>query len=42
MNEFASSIQRLVFRSFPPDVNNEIIEMPAREYFILGLKPNLQ
>ena len=41
VNEFASAIQRLVFRSFSTDVNNEVIEMTAREHFILGLRPEL-
>ena len=41
VNEFASAIQRLVFRSFPSGVNNEIIEMTAREHFILGLRHEL-
>lgn len=34
VNEFASVIQRLVFRSFPSDASSEIIEMTAREHFI--------
>ena len=41
VNEFASAIQRLVFRSFPCDASNEILEMTAREHFILGLRPKL-
>ena len=41
VNEFASAIQRLVFRSFPSDASNDILEMTAREHFILGLRPNL-
>ena len=41
VTEFAAVIQRLVFRSFPSEVSNDIIEMTAREHFILGLKPNL-
>ncbi len=41
VNEFASAIQRLVFRSFPSDVTNEVIEMTAREHFILGLRNEL-
>eukprot|EP00794_Sanderia_malayensis_P007624 gene7624-8464_t len=41
VNEFASVIQRLVFRSFPSDASSEIIEMTAREHFILGLRPKL-
>ena len=41
VNEFASAIQRLVFRSFPSGVDNEIIEMTAREHFILGLRYDL-
>ena len=41
VNEFASVIQRLVFRSFASDVDSEVVEMTAREHFILGLKPSL-
>ena len=41
VNEFASTIQCLVFRSFSNDVRNEEIEMSAREHFILGLKSEL-
>ena len=41
VNEFVSAIQRLVFRSFPSGVDNEIIEMTAREHFILGLRHEL-
>ena len=41
VNEFASVVQRLVFRSFPCDASNEILEMTAREHFILGLRPKL-
>ena len=41
VNEFASVIQRLVFRSFASDVDCEVVEMTAREHFILGLKPTL-
>ena len=41
VNEFASAIQRLVFQSFSSDVSNEVIEMTAREHFILGLRPEL-
>ena len=41
VNEYASAIQRLVFRSFSSEVTNEVIEMAAREHFILGLKPDL-
>ena len=41
VNEFASAIQPLVFRSFPSTVKNEIVEMTAREHFILGLRPAL-
>ena len=36
VNEFASAIQRLVSRSFPSDASNDIMEMTAREDFILG------
>ena len=41
VNEFASAIQRLVFRAFPSDVTHEVVEMSAREHFILGLRPQL-
>ena len=41
VNEFVSVIERLVFRSFSGDVSNEVIEMTAREHFILGLRPEL-
>ena len=41
VNEFASVIQRVVFRSFASDVDSEVVEMTAREHFILGLKPTL-
>ncbi len=41
VNEFASNIQRLVYRSFPSSVSNEVVEMTAREHFILGLRPEL-
>ncbi len=39
VNDFASAIQRLVFRSFPSDVTNEVKEMIA--HFILGLQHEL-
>ena len=41
VNEFASVVQRLVFRSFPCDASNEILEMTTRKHFILGLRPKL-
>jgi len=41
VNEFAAVIQRLVSRSFSNDVSSEVIEMTAREHFILGLRPEL-
>ena len=41
VNEFASAIQRLVFRSFPSGIDSDIIEMTAREHFILGLRHEL-
>ena len=41
VNKFASANQRLVFRSFPSAVVHEIIEMTAREHFILGLRVEL-
>ena len=41
VNEFASAIQRLVFRSFQSGVDNEITEMTAHEHFILGLRHKL-
>ena len=41
VNEFASAIQRLVFRSFLSGVDNEIIEMTARKHFVLGLRHQL-
>ena len=36
VNEFASAIERLVFRSFPSDASNDILGMAAREDFILA------
>eukprot|EP00795_Rhopilema_esculentum_P010167 gene10167-18835_t len=41
VNEFASAIQRLVLRSFPSNMNDDIIDMAAREHFLMGLRPNL-
>ena len=41
VNEFASAIQRLVFRSFPSGIDSDSIEMTAREHFILGLRHEL-
>jgi len=41
VNEFTSVIQQLVSSSFASNVDSEVVEMTAREHFILGLKPTL-